>query len=122
MIVFCCHVPMFQVLELTVLPSWYRSEWPIALSSAVATVAAVFLLARAQVRASSPGWSLPIRVFGFVTLVCGMYLCNLSTGQLVAFLPLGDLSRVLWRGAVLGLFIDASALFVSVAVAKPRRF
>ncbi|MDN6527612.1 MAG: hypothetical protein L0K67_00780 [Brevibacterium sp.] len=122
-IVFLCHVPMFQVFELTELPSWYRSEWPIALSSAVATVAAVFLLARAQVNASSPGWSLAIRASGFITLVCGMYLCNLATGQIVAFLPLalGELTRVLWQGAVLGLFIGAVALFVSAAAAKPRR-
>ncbi|MDN5910503.1 MAG: hypothetical protein L0H76_13025, partial [Brevibacterium sp.] len=60
---------------------------------------------------------------GFITLVCGMYLCNLATGQIVAFLPLalGELTRVLWQGAVLGLFIGAVALFVSAAAAKPRR-
>ncbi|MGO1263540.1 hypothetical protein [Brevibacterium aurantiacum] len=120
-IVFCCHALMFQTFEQIALPSWYRSEWPIALSSAVATVAAVFLLLRAQVNASSPGWSLAIRASGFITLVCGMYLCNLATGQLVAFLPLGALIPVLWQGAVLGLFIGAVALFVSAAVAKSRR-
>lgn len=120
-IAFCCHLPMFGVLDITALPLWFRLEWPITLSSAVGTVAAVFLLARAQVRASSPGWSLAIRVFGFVTLVCGMYLCNLSTGQIVAFLPLGDLSRVLWPGAVLGFLVGAAALLISVAAAKPQR-
>ena len=120
-IVLCCHVPLFQFLGPTALPSWYRPAWPIALSSAVATVAAVFLLARAQGRTSSPGWSLAIRVSGFVTLLCAMYLCSLATGEIVAFLPLGDLSRLLWRGAVLGLFIGAVALFVSAAAGKPRR-
>lgn len=120
-IAFCCHLPLFGVLDITVLPLWFRLDWPIALSSAVGTVAAVFLLARAQVRASSPGWSLAIRVFGFVTLVCGMYLCILAIGQIVAFLPLGDLSRVLWPGAVLGFLVGAVALLVSVAAAKPQR-
>lgn len=119
-IAFYCHLPMFGVLDLPVQPSWFKPEWLIALSSAVGTVAAVFVLAHAQVRASSPGWSLAIRVFGFVTVACGMYLCNLSTGQIVAFFPLGDVGMVLWPGAALGFVVGAAALLVSAAAARPR--
>ncbi|MCF2570916.1 hypothetical protein [Brevibacterium sp. UCMA 11754] len=116
----CCLLPKFGVLDPTALPSWFRTELPIALSSGIGMVAAVFLLGRVQFHALSFGWSLVIRVFGFVTLACGMHLCNLSTGLLVGFYPLGDGGRMFWTGATLGFPIGAVALLVSVAAARRR--
>lgn len=120
-IAFCCLLPYFGVLDPTALPSWFRTELPIALNSGVGTVAVAFVLGRVQLRALSFGWSLAIRAFGFVTLACGMHLCSLSTGLLVGFYPLGDGGRMFWRGATLGFPIGAAALLVSVAAARRRR-
>lgn len=112
LIVIAGVVPLFGLLE-DLVPSGFQPGWPMAVGSAVGTVAALFLLERAQANSSPRGPSRVICVFGYIVLVCGMLLCMLSIAQIVDSTAMGSGGAVLWARAAFGFVVAAVAVLIA---------
>lgn len=105
--------PMFGLPGPSVVPPGFEPSWPMALGSAVGTVANVIVLERALRDATASGRSMATRVAGYIVLVCGMHLCILSTAQIVNATSFGRTGALMWIGSAFGFIVAAVALFIA---------